>query len=199
MTKQAELGIFLYAGEQTLEQGLIAASGAGALAPAPSSIAGEQVGKEPNVELKELVNEGMWSGIMHFKPSEFRHPEHIDPLFLNYLDEVRARVDIPFILTSDGRDPAHNARVGGHPRSLHLFDEATGLRFRAVDFVFPGQTTGRPFRQFRIIAEAALGLGRGRNQAVQLELVHSSKDKHVHLGLKPDRPYEESELIVAAD
>lgn len=39
------------------------------------------------------------------------------------LDELRERWGKPIILTSAARSKAHNAAVGGHPRSLHVYDE----------------------------------------------------------------------------
>lgn len=124
----------------------------------------------------------------YFAESEFRHPELMDHDFLRWLNRVRWHAGIPFHLTSDARTPEHNARVGGSPHSLHL-------QGRAVDFVVRPWTVGN---LWRVVEAVMLRPPTGTNGAgVELELVQSERDKHIHLGWYPDdRP---SRLILALD
>ncbi|MEE1554844.1 MAG: D-Ala-D-Ala carboxypeptidase family metallohydrolase, partial [Alphaproteobacteria bacterium] len=60
----------------------------------------------------------------HFSRSELACPT-TDELrlatgFGEALERLRVELDAPIYLTSACRSPTHNARVDGHPRSLHL-------------------------------------------------------------------------------
>ena len=60
----------------------------------------------------------------HFSRSELACPT-TDELrlaagFGEALERLRVKLDAPIHLTSACRSPMHNAKVGGHPRSLHL-------------------------------------------------------------------------------
>ncbi len=60
----------------------------------------------------------------HFSRSELACPT-TDELrlatgFGEALERLRVELDAPIYLTSACRSPTHNAKVGGHPRSLHL-------------------------------------------------------------------------------
>lgn len=52
----------------------------------------------------------------------------IDPRALDMLQSLRNRLGRPMIVTSAYRSPAHNARVGGAPRSRHLLGIAFDIR-----------------------------------------------------------------------
>lgn len=133
--------------------------------------------------------------VKYFKASEFKAPDHIEPKLLLLLDGVRDEFGGPFFITSDGRDPEHNKRVGGVPTSLHLYDAEKGLKCHAVDFWF--NAAPRPYAQFAQIAEAVATVSNELGVSYQLEIVYSDKDKHIHLGIFRDpRP---SELIFALD
>lgn len=49
------------------------------------------------------------------------------------LDAMREAVGKPFIITSAYRDPLHNARVGGAPRSYHKQGRAFDIALRGHD------------------------------------------------------------------
>lgn len=66
--------------------------------------------------------------------------------FMDWLELVRVRADIPFFLTSAFRCSAHNAAVGGVPNSAHV-------RGTAVDIKVNGGG------QRHIIIKAAMELG----------------------------------------
>ncbi len=60
----------------------------------------------------------------HFSRSELACPT-TDELrlatgFGEALERLRVELDAPIYLSSACRSPTHNAKVGGHPRSLHL-------------------------------------------------------------------------------
>lgn len=48
--------------------------------------------------------------------------DQFHPEFLNHLDILRHQVASPFYPTSCARSQLHNAEIGGHKRSLHIFD-----------------------------------------------------------------------------
>lgn len=71
--------------------------------------------------------------LRYFRWAEFRRPEQLHWPFLQWLDEVRHRAAVPFVLTSDARD---HIPPGGSATSLHL-------QGRAVDLRYPFSATGR--------------------------------------------------------
>ena len=60
----------------------------------------------------------------HFSHSELTCPTtdqvRLAAGFGEALEKLRIKLDEPIYLTSACRSPTHNAKVGGHPRSLHL-------------------------------------------------------------------------------
>lgn len=52
----------------------------------------------------------------------------MDTYFLNMLDSARDLAEIPFIVNSGYRCPAHNAHVGGTSTSSHLKGLAADIR-----------------------------------------------------------------------
>jgi uncharacterized protein YcbK (DUF882 family) len=60
----------------------------------------------------------------HFKLREFQCRccglVKLSPRLLRMLEELREEARIPLVVTSGYRCPAHNRRVGGAPRSLHV-------------------------------------------------------------------------------
>lgn len=50
------------------------------------------------------------------------HQTSFAPCFLRELERLRAGYGKPMTVTSCCRSAAHNDRIGGHPRSLHLMD-----------------------------------------------------------------------------
>jgi|SRR6266850_7135071 len=136
----------------------------------------------------------------HFQASDFKLPDQVDPLFLVFLDTVRDRVNMPFVLYSDARSLQHNADVGGSPTSLHLFDDLHHtFKARAVDFGIPEfKQHSSPWTSFAKIAEAVIAICHEQNLSYELEFQYGAVNKHVHLGLfrVPAHP---SHLVVKGD
>lgn len=69
------------------------------------------------------------------------------PGFLLSLEALRVDLGLPMKITGPSRCKAHNAAVGGHPKSLHIFDEpqhvgqqgALGLDVEASDGAYRGK------------------------------------------------------------
>jgi hypothetical protein len=124
------------------------------------------------------------SPLRWFQVGEFHHPELVQDAAAVWLDDIREYADFPLVLTSDARTPEENAAASGSsPTSLHLLG-------RAFDLQYPGDA-----EQVWRLVEAVFVVSRSR--PVELELVHSATDQHVHLGLlAEDR---ESRLIIRAD
>lgn len=61
-----------------------------------------------------------------FTDQELRCPETMEyvlsPSFGKRLDELRDLYGKPMVLTSAARSRQHNKNIGGHPRSLHVYD-----------------------------------------------------------------------------
>ena len=124
------------------------------------------------------------SDTTYFKLKEFRHPELMSIPFVMWLNSVRKEFGFPIKITSDGRTAAENAAASGSsPTSRHLLGEA-------VDIEFPPTAN-----HLWLLVQAVMTCQATR--PIELELVHSPADSHVHLAwLAPGRA---SALIVAAD
>lgn len=57
----------------------------------------------------------------------------MEPEVMTKLQTLRNELGIPLIVTSGYRTPAHNAEVGGHPKSLHLQGRAVDISTINVD------------------------------------------------------------------
>jgi len=123
----------------------------------------------------------------NFKLSEFRHPELIEPLAANFLQAVRERYAAPIRVTSDARTAVENAAVGGSPLSWHVKGRAFDLRWPADD-----QLAYRLLRALVLQTEEWT-----EDMTLELELVYSERDKHIHFAVKDNGS--PSRLIVAAD
>jgi len=122
--------------------------------------------------------------LRHFQPSEFRHPELVQNDAAVWLDDIRDLCGFPLIVTSDARTPAENAAASGSsPTSLHL-------QGRAFDLRYPKTTE----EVWRFVAAVFLASG---ERPVELELVNSAQDRHLHIALLPAG--KTSRLIVRAD
>ena len=110
----------------------------------------------------------------HFQPREFKRLDLMDASFLRFLDAVRERANIAFRLTSDARTDGENERVGGSSTSLHLYG-------RAVDFVPASWDRETLWRVVKAVMDESA------NHSVELELVQSPRDHHIHLGLFVDK------------
>lgn len=128
----------------------------------------------------------MLSSLRWFHEREFKHFDLMDPTFLSFLDDVRDAYGWPITLTSDARTLAENdAASGSSPTSRHLVGEA-------VDMKYPPTAE----HTWKLVA-AVLDVARHYNRAIELELVHSARDQHVHLAFRPLGTT--SKIIVAGD
>ena len=68
----------------------------------------------------------LWDAIKHFKPSEFDSKgepgsaDNMSPRVVFMLDALRSLMGLPLPINSGYRSPAHNASVGGAPKSAHM-------------------------------------------------------------------------------
>ena len=124
------------------------------------------------------------SPLRWFKASEFRHPTLVENGAAVWLDDIREACGFPLVLTSDARTPAENAAASGSsPTSLHLQGKAFDLRYpKSAEDVW------------RFVDAVLLASG---ERPVELELVNSAIDKHLHIALLPEG--KSSRLIVRAD
>lgn len=124
------------------------------------------------------------STLRHFQRKEFRHPELVEDTAAVWLDDIRDAYDAPLVLTSDARTPEENAAASGSsPTSLHLQGRAFDLRYPdSAELVW------------RFVDAVMLVSG---TRPVELELVNSAQDKHLHIALLPEG--RQSRIIVRAD
>lgn len=124
------------------------------------------------------------STLRHFSLTEFHHPDLVQNEAAVWLDDIRESCGFPLTITSDARTQAENdAASGSSPTSLHLQGRAFDLRYPATDE-----------QAWKLVDAVMLVSG---VRAVELELVHSAVDKHVHVALLPAG--KASRLIVRAD
>lgn len=114
-----------------------------------------------------------WPELRHFAPEEFRFPGALNRPFLRWLDEVRDRAGVPFVITSDVRT---EIPPGGSRTSLHLVG-------RAVDFRWTGQTPEERARIVEAVVATPTPEGEG---GYELGIEPGSPGgPHWHLGLFP--------------
>jgi len=119
-----------------------------------------------------------------FQAREFRHPALVDAEAARFLDAVRDTYGAPLVLTSDARTPEENAAAqGSSPTSLHLHGRAFDLRW------IPD-----PEALWRLVDAVYLVAG---TNPVELELVNSQQDQHIHLACLPTGRV--SRLLIRAD
>ena len=78
----------------------------------------------------------------HFTVQELECPStkviKLEPGFISDLEELRMLFDEPMIVTSCCRSLVHNQKIGGHPRSLHMFNNTFyGTDTCAIDIKRP--------------------------------------------------------------
>ncbi len=85
-----------------------------------SGICSAHQGYEPGCG---LCNRGKRK-MRHFSEHEFDCPDcgqnHMDPVFLDYLDDAREYAGMPFVVVSGYRCLKHNADIKGDPDSDHM-------------------------------------------------------------------------------
>jgi len=74
-----------------------------------------------------------WNKITFFKREEFVCKcgcglEIMRPSFIEFLDEMRAKMGFPIVITSGFRCKKNNKKHGGKPTSSHLFGDAADIR-----------------------------------------------------------------------
>jgi hypothetical protein len=109
--------------------------------------------------------------LTHFSRGEFLHPDALDVAFLRWLDRVRDRAGVPFVVTNDAR-PGGEMPTGAASKSLHKRGRAVDLRSRD----WSAQEKWAVVAAIFALAEEAPG-------KVELEMVHSPTDQHFHLGV----------------
>ena len=110
--------------------------------------------------------------LQHFGIIEFDHPELVNNDCALWLDAVRHKAGVPFILTSDARTPERNREVGGSPASLHLLGRAFDFTLRVSD----------PVTLFKVM-EACFVMPASFGKEIEYVL----GDIHIHIGLFPDQ------------
>jgi len=124
------------------------------------------------------------ASLKFFKPTEWRHADLVSYAFAVYLDDVRREYGYPIVLTSDARTAAENAAASGHsPTSRHLYGEAVDTRFPP--------TSQHLWKLVHAVFKVA------GDRAIELELVNSTVDQHVHIAFLPLG--QTSKLLVKAD
>lgn len=73
---------------------------------------------------------GDWAEIQHFTPADFKNPDRMGYEFVKWLDGVRELAGVPILVSSDYRDPAYNASVGGAKDSAHTDDPCNAADIR---------------------------------------------------------------------
>lgn len=122
--------------------------------------------------------------LQFFQASEFRHPEYVDTGAALYLDDVRRQFGYPLYVTDDAR-LVGDRPPGSSPSSLHFAGRAFDLKWI------------QPAERLYHFVDCAMRVAAERRINIELELVNSLQDRHIHLGVQ--RPGVESELIIAAD
>ena len=124
------------------------------------------------------------SDLRWFKESEFKHPERVQTDAARFLDAVRHDYGGILMLTSDARTPEENAAASGSsPTSWHLHGRAFDL-----------QWIQNPEALWRFVDSVYLVAG---EHPVELELVNSRADQHIHLAYLPEGRL--SRLLIRAD
>lgn len=107
--------------------------------------------------------------LQYFKLSEFRHPDLINERAALLLNDIRAVYGEPLTVTDDARTPDEQP-PGFATDSLHYKGQAFDLRTRDL-------TREQLWRLVRSVYTVSVGQG-----GVELELVSSSTDHHLHVG-----------------
>lgn len=113
-----------------------------------------------------------WAEIRHFKPSEFKAPQRMGYQFVRWLDQVRELADVPMLVSSSYRTPAHNAEVGGANDSAHTDTPCNAVDIRKN----PKAVLGWNHARMQIVS-AAIRLGCQRvgiyeDDSIHLDMTH---------------------------
>lgn len=109
-----------------------------------------------------------------FAKGEFKHPDQVNQEAYDFLVKVRRRYAKPMVLTDDARVPTDKP-LGFSETSLHYKGQAFDLRARDMSWVdMWNLVEAIMFEAFLLPKE---------KQGVELELVWSETDKHVHIAI----------------
>lgn len=109
-----------------------------------------------------------------FKLTEFRHPELVNPIAAEMLDEIRKQANFPLVLTDDARLPTDKP-TGYAKDSLHYKGQAFDIRINNLSAV-------QLFDLIMAVINVSMWVARGSKAGVEMELVSSKSDKHLHVG-----------------
>lgn len=110
----------------------------------------------------------------------WKHREKLSTRFVAWIEMACAKAGVYPPITSDWRDPAANAAASGASKtSRHLFGEA-------VDFAIPHTGHG-PIVGPLLVALIREADAAGLTPQLEIELVASAKDNHLHLALDPSQ------------
>mgnify|MGYP001609533251 FL=1 len=124
----------------------------------------------------------------NFALNEFQHPELIEQDAANFLQEVRTQFGEALTVTDDARLP--DERPSGAARGVSWHQRGRAFDLRCRDWSWR--------KLWRFVEAVFMVAANWRGRAtVELELVWSATDKHVHLAVKNDGT--PSELILALD
>ena len=110
----------------------------------------------------------------------WRHPDKMTPRFFGWINDAAHDSGQYPRITSDWRDPAANANASGSSTtSRHLYGEA-------VDFDIPRTGHGAIVGPL-VVALIRRAEAMGVTNEIEIELVASAKDSHLHLALDPSQ------------
>ena len=112
--------------------------------------------------------------LRHFRLSEFKHPELVNETAAAYLDEVRDQFGKPLTLTDDARLPGEMP-PGASATSLHFKGQAFDLRSKDL-------SAEDLWSLVTAVQNVALWVCGRQQRGVELEIVSSATDHHVHIG-----------------
>ena len=109
----------------------------------------------------------------------WRHPEKLTPRFKTLVEGAYADCASHLKLTSDWRDPATFSDPGASPTSRHYFGEG-------CDFDIPRKGHGWMVGPF-VVALIRRADKMGLTNFLEIELVASARDSHLHVALDPNQ------------
>lgn len=109
-----------------------------------------------------------------FKLTELSQPRLVNQTAFDLLSEIREQANQPLVITDDGRLPSDHP-TGSVENSLHYKGQAFDLRTK-------DKTAEEMYRLVRAVLNVADWVCRGTKSGVEIELVSSKTDHHLHVG-----------------
>lgn len=137
-----------------------------------------------------------WGEVRNFREGEFKHPELLDPLLIEFMDEVRSRFGVPIRTTFSLVGVRSDARTKPSDiRSLHYANlHGSGRLCRALDYIFDGiQLTPEAYEQLFRLTVIHRDIGNKLNVSFEFEVVPYKDSKpgkrfhHLHTGIFHDK------------